>query len=167
MVCCRLTSTAALSFNQLCSSAESLSCTSKLGVEAAFRQQLRQFQDPSGYGMILLLFSLLLTHGVRCCPGFHHCILAPVLLNTVPPSISHGQDRFQVSHASATHSVTIRPGHRFRTERGHGQVLYREDIANLSEPGGLVVWRWFVCVLRCCMKQHGAIASLKCCSFVR
>ncbi|KAL3131825.1 hypothetical protein ABBQ38_007539 [Trebouxia sp. C0009 RCD-2024] len=65
LVCCSQPSTAALSFDQLCSSATQLSCTSRLAVEAAFRQQLRQFQEPHGYGLILLLFSLLLTHGVR------------------------------------------------------------------------------------------------------
>ncbi|KAL3163259.1 hypothetical protein ABBQ32_009658 [Trebouxia sp. C0010 RCD-2024] len=65
LVCCSQPSTAALSFDQLCNSATQLSCTSRLALEAASRQQLRQFQEPSGYGLILLLFSLLLTHGVR------------------------------------------------------------------------------------------------------
>ena len=65
VVCCSQASTAGLSFDQLCSSATQLSCTSKLKVEAAFKQQLRLFQERSGYGMMLLLFSLLLTHGTR------------------------------------------------------------------------------------------------------
>ena len=66
MVCCSQLSTAGLSFDQLCSSAVQLSCTSRLQVEAAFKQHLRQFQEQSGYGMLLLLLSLLHTHGIRC-----------------------------------------------------------------------------------------------------
>lgn len=85
LVCCSQPSTAALSFDQLCNSATQLSCTSRLALEAASRQQLRQFQEPSGYGLILLLFSLLLTHGVRCCPVsslmYHAAVRAPMLIH--------------------------------------------------------------------------------------
>ncbi len=46
-------------------SASQLPCKSRAEVEAALQSQLGQFQEPHGYGLLLLLFSLLLTHGIR------------------------------------------------------------------------------------------------------
>ncbi|KAA6429131.1 MAG: hypothetical protein FRX49_00527 [Trebouxia sp. A1-2] len=65
VVCCKQVSTSGLSYDQLCQSAAQLPCKSRAKVEAAFHSQLGQFQEPYGYGLLLLLFSLLLTHGIR------------------------------------------------------------------------------------------------------
>lgn len=65
VVCCKQASTSGLTFDQLCHSAAQLPCKSRAEVEAAFQSQLGQFQEPYGYGLLLLLFSLLLTHGIR------------------------------------------------------------------------------------------------------
>ncbi|DBA94980.1 TPA: hypothetical protein ACH3X1_002505 [Trebouxia sp. C0004] len=65
VVCCKQASTSGLTFDQLCQSAAQLPCKSRAEVEAAFQSQLWQFQEPHSYGLLLLLFSLLLTHGVR------------------------------------------------------------------------------------------------------
>ena len=65
VVCCKQASTSGLTFDQLCQSAAQLPCKSRAEVEAAFQSQLGQFQEPHGYGLLLLLFSLLLTHGIR------------------------------------------------------------------------------------------------------
>ena len=65
VVCSSQASTSSLSFDQLCYSTTQLSCSSRAEVEAAVGHHLAQFQEQSGYGMLLLLFALLLTHGIR------------------------------------------------------------------------------------------------------
>jgi len=65
VVCCKQASTSGLTYDQLCQSAAQLPCKSRAEVEAALQSQLGQFQEPHGYGLLLLLFSLLLTHGIR------------------------------------------------------------------------------------------------------
>ena len=65
VVCCKQASTSGLTCDQLCQSAAQLPCKSRAEVEAAFQSQLGQFQEPHGYGLLSLLFSLLLTHGIR------------------------------------------------------------------------------------------------------
>lgn len=68
VVCCKQASTSGLSFDQVSQSATQLTCKSRAELEAAFQHHLAQFHEPSGYGMLLFLFSLLLSHGLRCGP---------------------------------------------------------------------------------------------------
>ena len=65
VVCSTQASTSGLSFDQVCHSATQLSCKSTAEVQAALQLHVAQFCEQSGYGMLLLLFSLLLTHGIR------------------------------------------------------------------------------------------------------
>ena len=66
MVVCKHGTVSRLSFEQLCQSAVQLPCRTQQEVQSAFRQHLSQFQEHLGFGMLLLLFSLLMTRGIRC-----------------------------------------------------------------------------------------------------
>ena len=65
VVHCTHAQTAGLSFDQLCRSATQCSCHSKAEVETAVANHSRQFQEPNGYGVVLLLMSVLASHTVR------------------------------------------------------------------------------------------------------
>lgn len=65
VICSTHSQTAGLSFDQLCRSAVQSSCHSQAEVHDAVSQCLAQYQEPTGYGVVLLLLSVLATHTVR------------------------------------------------------------------------------------------------------
>ena len=57
--------TSGLSFDQLCRSAKQCNCYSQADVDNAVADHMGQFQEPNGYGVVMLLMSVLASRTVR------------------------------------------------------------------------------------------------------